>query len=404
MRSTQQAQAPTAQSQAAANYNYNMQVRNWWVYGQPSYAIPPALNMKQQVNPSLPASVLPGSVLIANMRNVGLVKRLTIELKGTITAGAVSTQTLQAQGLSNLISNVQYYDLANNTRVNTSGWHLTYIASVKRRRPWGAAATTDTGFGFGNNFSINTAPATITANNNTTFTALFEVPFVRMDNDLRGAIFGDITTGNAQLQVTLNPGMFVASGVDGTLAVYKSAGADLATLSNVTWQVYQNYLENGPRQQDGTPVLPALDIGTAYMLTNTNSPGSPVVNADNTAPFVNQRQFLSLIAIYDNAGVLNAGTDISSMKVQSANLTNVQVVDPFYQALEGRLAIGDDFPKGVYYFDFNDRPIDTVQFGNYVFALVPSSVGGSTATILYGWEAYGRIGLVNQGGSIPSGA
>jgi hypothetical protein len=35
--------------------------------------------------------------------------------------------------------------------------------------------------------------------------------------------------------------------------------------------------------------------------------------------------------------------------------------------------------------------------------LSPSSVGGSSAVILYAWEAYGIIGLVNQGGSIPSG-
>jgi hypothetical protein len=34
----------------------------------------------------------------------------------------------------------------------------------------------------------------------------------------------------------------------------------------------------------------------------------------------------------------------------------------------------------------------------------PATVGGSGAVILYGWEAYGIIGLVNQGGSIPMGA
>jgi hypothetical protein len=59
--------------------------------------------------------------------------------------------------------------------------------------------------------------------------------------------------------------------------------------------------------------------------------------------------------------------------------------------------------SGTYYFNFEDRPIDTVQFGNYVFSLNPSNVGGATAVIYYGWEAYGRIGLVNQGGAIPSG-
>jgi hypothetical protein len=57
----------------------------------------------------------------------------------------------------------------------------------------------------------------------------------------------------------------------------------------------------------------------------------------------------------------------------------------------------------MYYLDFRHRPIDTNQYGNMQLIVNPSSVGGSGAVILYGWEAYGVIGLVNQGGSIPMG-
>jgi hypothetical protein len=34
----------------------------------------------------------------------------------------------------------------------------------------------------------------------------------------------------------------------------------------------------------------------------------------------------------------------------------------------------------------------------------PSSVLGSAATILFGWESYGVIGQVNQAGSLPMAA
>jgi hypothetical protein len=68
-----------------------------------------------------------------------------------------------------------------------------------------------------------------------------------------------------------------------------------------------------------------------------------------------------------------------------------------------RNMIGDDFPAGMHYLSFAQRPVDTNQFGNMQLVINPSSVGGSTAVILYGWESYGIIGLVNQGGSIPSG-
>lgn len=395
-----QTSQPNAYAQA---YAQNMQVRNLIVHGIPSQGIPPAVDMWQPLSPSLPQTPAPGTVLTAQLRNVGYLKRLVIKITGTVTAGATSTQTLTKLGLANLLSNVTFTDLANNQRINTTGWHLVAVASAKRRAIWGAAYTSDTPFGYGNNFGVIKAGASITATNNAPFVFFVEVPFVRNDHDLRGVILGAVATATMQVQCTLNPNMFVQSTADPTLAMYQSAGSDLATLSAVTWQIYQNYLDQYPRMANGTPILPALDMGTAYVLTNTAS-GSVVANQDNTFPFVNQRQFLSTVAIYDNAGVLNIGSDISQWKLTSANYTNILLTDPVMQALMGRVRIRDDFPSGMYYFDFNDRPIDTTVFGNMNLILVPSSVGGSTAVVLLGWEAYGIIGQINQGGSIPSGA
>ena len=364
---------------------------------------PPAINMWQPINPTLPASPAPGSVITFQIRNVGLVKRLIVRFTATITAGNTSAQNLTAFGLANFVSNVTFSDLGNNQRINTTGWHLTAVASAKRRGVFGAAYTTDTPLGYGNiNNRIMYAPSQITATNSSEIDFQLEIPFVKNDTDLRGAIFADVTQATATVQITLNPNMFVASTADPTLAVYQSAGADLASLSGLTMAVYQNYLDQLPRM-GGVPILPQLDIGTAYLLNNSSS-GLPVANQLNGAAFTNARTYESVTWYYDNNGTLNInGTDLTAVQLTSANFTNIQNLDPKMLGLMCRNVIGDDFPKGMYYMDFRDRPIDTNQYGNMVLNIQPSSVGGSGAYIGYGWEAFGIIGLVNQGGSIPTG-
>lgn len=368
--------------------------------------LPPAINMWQAINPALPASVAPGTVLSAYLRPVGLIKKLFIEFKATVTAGASTTQTLTPIGLDNFISNITVYDLANNTRINTTGWHLRMVANAKRRRIFGAAYSNDLSgiVGYGNNNNrINFAPATIAANGNSEIDLQIEVPFAYSDRDLRGALFASTTQASVLVSVTLNPNMFVASTADKTLAMYQSGGTDLATLSAVQWQVNQNFLDQLPKI-NGVPLLPPDDIATAYVLTNTAST-LPVANQDNTTPFINARRFQSLAMIYDNAGVLNVnGSDINYLALTSANYTNIYKTDAKTLQLLARDHLGVDPPTAMYYWDFRDRPIDTDQFGNMQIVVNPSSVGGATSQLLFGWEAFAKIGQINQGGSIPSGA
>jgi len=374
------------------------------VLGQIYY--PPAVDMWQQLNPILPSSVGPGSVITIQLRNVGLVKRLVLEFSGTITAGATSTQTLTPMGLANLISNVTFIDLGNNTRINTTAWHLNVVSSVKRRRVFAAAYTSDTPNGFGNNNNrVMYAPPTLAANGNTPVRFMLEIPFVKNNHDLRGAIFADVTNAVMQVQCTLNPQMFVSATADPTLAVYQSAGSDLASLSGVTVQCNQNYLDQLPRNpQTAAPILPGLDLGTAYLLNNTAS-GLPVVNQDNGFAFVNARSYESVAFVYDNNGTLNInGTDLNYIQVTSANFTQIVRYDGMMAVTNERDILGADFPRGMRYLDFRHRPINTDQYGNVALIINPSSVLGSAATILFGWESYGVIGQVNQAGSLPMAA
>jgi hypothetical protein len=397
-------------AQAAAQYAaQNQQARRLILQGGVvgGAYVPPAVDMWQPQPVVLPASPGPGTVINFVPRNVGLVKRLIFRFTATVTAGASTTSTLTKFGLQNLISNISFWDLGNNQRINTGAWHLTALSSAKRRGVFGAAVTTDTPLGYGNNNNRTMfAPSTIAATTSSTIVFQLEIPFVKNDTDLRGAIYADVTQANMQVQVTLNPNMFCSSTADPTLSMYQSGGTDLASLSGLTVQVFQNYLDQLPRiQQNGAliPILPNQDIGTAYMLTNSAS-ALPVANQDNSAAFVNARTYESVLFYYDNNGTLNVnGSDLTYVQLQSANFTNIYNLDGPMLCLMERNVIKDDFPAGMHYLDFRHRPIDTNQYGNMQLVIKPSSVGGSGAYFGYGWEAYGIIGLVNQGGSISSG-
>ena len=391
------AMSPQQQNQAARN----LILRGGQV-GNAYY--PPAIDVWQPQNPNLPSGVGPGSVLTFYLRNVGLVKRLVVQFKATVTNPAGPTQTLTKLGLANLVSNVTFFDLGNNQRINTTGWHLTAVASAKRRRVFGAAYTSDTPLGYGNNNNrVMYAPASIAASTATEIDFMLEIPFVKNDTDLRGAIFADVTQATMQVQITLNPQMFVANTADPTLAVYQSSSAVLPTLSAISVNFWQNYLDQIPRMANGAPILPALDLGTAYLLNNTAS-GLPVANQDNGAAFVNSRTYESVTFVYDNNGTLNVnGSDLNYVQLQSANFTNLLNLNGPMLSLMERNVIMDDFPAGMHYLDFRSRPIDTNQYGNMQLVINPATVGGSGAVFMYGWEAFGIIGLVNQGGSIPMG-
>ena len=153
--------------QTVSPQQQNAMVRQLILRGGPvgNTYFPPAVDMWQQLNPILPSSVGPGSVITIQLRNVGLVKRLVVEFSATVTAGATSVQTLTPLGLANLISNITFVDLGNNTRINSTGWHLNLVSSVKRRRVFGAAYTNDSPNGYAAvNNRIMYAPSSISAN------------------------------------------------------------------------------------------------------------------------------------------------------------------------------------------------------------------------------------------------
>lgn len=341
------------------------------------------------------------TVINIPLRNVGLVKRLIIEIAATVSGSAGVTHTLTNLGSSTFLSNVTLTDLSNQTRINTTGWHLTAVASAKARMPFGSAITaTDTPFGYGNNFlKTQGAPATITntAAANNVF-VMYEVPIAYNDFDLRGAIYANVVNATFNLQLTVNPNLLVANTVtDAIQSMYQSSSAVVATLPSFTINVYQNYLDQLPTS-NGNVILPLLDLAANYLLLNTTTTGI-VANQDFPIPYANFRDFMSTTVIYDNAGVLNAGTDINSFSLQSANYTNIWKIDPYLSSLWNRLRMQCDFPKGMYYFDSRMRPVSTIQYGNMQLIINPSAVTAG-ATFLIGYESLAYTNQITQAGSL----
>jgi len=345
----------------------------------------------------------PGTVINVPLRNVGLVKRLVVEINGTLNVGASETQSQTRFGISNFLSNVTLTDLSNQTRINTAGWHLHMLATAKRQFAFGAAFTSDSPINIGSNFQVIQAPASYSASGQT-FRMFYEIPVAYGDMDLRGAIYANVVNATFNLQMTVNPNFFVASTADPALAVYRSSSAQLGSLPTFTVTVFQNFLDQIPIL-NGKVVLPALDLGTAYLLNNT-SVSSLVQNQDNPIPYANFRDFMSTIAVYDNNGYTTApiGSDVAYWSLQSANYTNILKYDPYMASLLTRWIISDDFPAGnglcTYYFDHRNRPISTIQFGNMSLILNPANVQSATSAVYIGYEALAYINQITQAGSL----
>lgn len=361
------------------------------------------VNMTQQIfSQTIAAANVRSTVLNIPMRMVGLIKRFYVEVTGAIVQAAAETLTRTAFSGSNIFSQIVFNDLSNNVRINTTGWHMHLLASARRQMPAFAAYTTDSPVLIGSNMPVSVIPSPVTTTQN--FRFFYEIPITYTDFDLRGGIFASVVNATLNLQLTVNPNFVCASTANPTTAVYISSTVpDLGTINNFTVKVFQNYIDQIPYGDSG-PILPAMDMSTAYTIYNSVASGL-VVGTDVAIPYGNFRQFLSTIFIYDNFGSAQAvGAAINYIGLQAANFTNIWQVDPFLAALWTRNIVGDDFPAQVaretYYFDSRTKPIDTIQYGNQQTIFNFSQVQASTSQLLVGFESFAQINQVTQAGSL----
>lgn len=340
-------------------------------------------------------------------RNVGLLRGFWVRVTGSLTEGATQTANRTGRGVYNALRNIQYWDLQNNQRVNTSGFHCAFVNTAKLGWVFGGAYAPNVPAGYGNNWVVNDLPATLN-NATATFSVFYYIPIAYSHDDTTGAIFTGMTGGTQRLVLTVNPTPGYTTGDSlyammggGTSAIAYTGGSDVIV------EVWQDYWDQLRRDPNGNPILPQIDLGTSYLLTDTALSGL-VLNQEYPIEFANYRKFLSTFVVYDNFSGSNGEAafgngNLSRLKLTTANYTNIDDVTPQLQALRSRVQIGTDWPLGVYYHDWRRKPIDTINYGSQQLTYTPSGTLNAQAYLYVGWEAFADTAIVTQAGSLPGG-
>jgi len=335
--------------------------------------------------------------------NVGLIRRFYLELTGTVSCGAGSLVSMTVGNLANLLSNVQFIDQNNRLRINTTGWHLHLAACQKRRRLFGAshtAAATSDPTGFGVNYAVQQGLGTVSTGTPKNFRFVLEIPVVNSNQDLTGAIYANQTTSNNQLQFTINPN-WVVFGVDPFYASFVSSAAlatNTPTLTNLTWTLYQDFLDQLPVDNTGFAQLPPIDIAYALCYQMIN-PGVQVAAQDNLYALPPFNVYQDLMLFWDNYtfnGAGGIGTDVNYIKVQISNTYILLQVDPSIAAIRARNMLSFDLPAvigatttgsgSVYDLDFRHKPLSVNQLSSTNIVFNPATVAAATSNLQIGQE------------------
>lgn len=368
-----------------------------------------AVDMRQQIQSTRYTSL--NQQIQTQPRNVGLIKGFWVKAVAQLTNGSGVILGRTDLGPSNTFTQIQFNDLQNNTRIQTAGWHVAMVNTIKAKRPFGASMVAETGIdypvNYGDNWSGQTsAPATINPAEVVTTTMWYWIPLAYSNQDLRGAVYANVVNATMQLNFTPNVNFCVAFGADATLAMYQgmSAGSTAAvTMDSLTITIYQNYLDQLPVGQNGGVILPLLDLATIYELKNTTFTAL-VANQDFPMQYANYRDFLSTLCIFVNtaaSGARAGGEDVNYWSLQAANFTNIWKNEPALAALMVQNHIGIGMPPGVYYFGSREKPISTTQYGNQQLVLNPLIVG-TGAYILVGYEDFAVVNTLSNAGSLAA--
>lgn len=357
-------------------------------------------------------TVVPSAQNVLNIipRNVGLIMGFWCKVAATIqnnTGGAVAI-TPSDFGAANVLSQIQFTDLNNLVRIQTTGWHLNFLNSIKGRVPYASSLLNTTMDGinvagaYGSNWTVINEPASIADAATGVVTMWYYIPLAYSDQDYRGAVFANVVNATMQLQLTINTAPVGVTVGDSTNSVYKAAaGAGANTTTTIT--VYQDYIDQIP-MANGQFILPMMDLSTIYELKFTTFT-AVVANNDFPMQYPNFRDFLSTFAVYNSNPAVAAGrgvgADINYWALQAANLTNIFKMEPALVALRSRSMLSCDFPKGVYYFGSRAHPIATSQYGNMQLVL-NAATAAAGAYVLIGWEDFGLQNVLTQAGSLPA--
>lgn len=327
--------------------------------------------------PMASPSTLDGSVLgnvplifRASPRMVGILRKILVRVEVPITVPAGSTLVPSLLGVAGIFGNVQFTDLNNNKRIDTTGQHLALLASVRHRKPAGAAFVTDTPFNLGNEVPgaivSPSVPAALTSDTQVVAAFTYEVPIMYSNSDFRGAMYLSTTQATASIQATVNPLLLAPAGNTADPdSVFFYTGTK-PTVGTITVTPYQEYLDQIP-MSNGSVILPTQDMSKIYQLISSTQTGI-MANNDFRCDFGNLRTYQSMFVRFRNGWSYNAD-DLNYVKIEAANMYQFLNADPKLLSYHNRCALGYDMPKGTQYFDFRRQPVNTTMYGNMAVIL-----------------------------------
>ena len=347
-------------------------------------------------------------------RNTGLLLGFQVNVTYNVAvAGGGTALTRTPYGAANSFKNITFFDLNNNSRINTSGRHLHLLNSMRSGRPYlGVDTFTDYPVGYGDfNTTLVEAAASIAAGANSDVAMTYFVPIAYSEKDTRGAIYAGVVNATMSLQLTMQAAAVAARTLTGwSEAVYCTADSTTApagvTLGNFTIEVLQVYYDQLPMNpNNGQVILPALDLAVNYEAKETSVSGV-TANTDFSIPYSNFRDFASTIITYRNRvnanGFMNPG-DVNTWALRSANFTDIFEVRERWAQSWNRQIYGLDLPNGVFAFQTREKPVSTVQFGNMEIVLNASDAQ-TGANCLVGYEAFSLTNTIGNAASLAGGA
>lgn len=340
----------------------------------------------------------------------GLIKGFWIHVTATIqNTSSSGTLTLSPYGLGNLFSQIIFTDPNSYQRINTDGFHLNLLNTVRFGTPVGSTKTlTNIEAGYISNMNNVVAPTTIASSTTEAVSYWFYVPIAYSDTDLRGAVYGNILNSSMNLQLTINPNAVSSSTTLTPTAVYYGSTGSVTSITIQAWQVYLNNL---PPAQPSLPanfnangtLVPALDVNTYYQLIKSYPQLQLSANSDSLIPYAPQRSYMSTFLAYINGDQLNSGTDINKIEIEAANLYTFLQGTPQFLALLVENKFNIDLPPAVYYLNRRHSPINTSAYGNMYIKFNPAVVNTGAQVIQYD-EFFSFANVTAGAQSIGTGA
>lgn len=357
-----------------------------------------SIKMRQQIYTETfnPASKTVINVTGNSIRNVGLLLGFLVVVSGNVTCAHAHGATRTPFGVANIVKQFRFDDMSNYTRIQTPGWHLAFLNTVRQGFGYGGVYANNLPMGYGVNYDVFDGPSAIALDGTADLKMQYFVPIAYSSTDLRGAMWmaSVSATSNLQIEIAAQPGLTAGNPID-----YAYTAGDVTWTNNVTVTVYQIYLDQVPRV-NGNPILPMMDINTVYDIKQTTFTGV-TQGQDFPMAYSNFRSFLSTTVVYDNAGV-PANNDVNYWALQSANFTNIFKIKPDYAALDARATLMTDPPLGSYLFESRDIPINTINYGNQELVINASSANAG-ARVLVGYEAFANISQLVNASSLAAG-